>query len=138
MDAELPISQVVLAVSQSASFVFSNALVVVRGLSISVAKLISLALVLSPIPVVRYVLAPVFIFVHLAFSVFILLPYKLAVNLVDVLYPLYVFFGVACIAGALVGLGGRALAAVITAFILRVDHDAEDSPTSDGKRTVAA
>ena len=114
-----PLSQALLTASQSASY----ALVVVQTLSGALSKLFSLVLVFSPIPIFLFALAPVLVFIQLAFSVLVLLPYHTVLFLLDVLYPLYVFFGVACIIGALIGLGGRILAAILTAVILDIGDD---------------
>jgi hypothetical protein len=95
----------------------------VRGLSSAVSKLFSFILILSPIPIILYAFAPVLVFLQLAFSVLVLLPYHTVLYLVDVLYPLYVFFGMACTAGALIGLSGRILAAILTAVILDIGDD---------------
>jgi hypothetical protein len=114
-----PLSQALLAASQSASYAF----VVVRGLSGAASKFFSLILILSPLPIILYALAPVLVFLQLAFSIVVLLPYHTFLYLVDVLYPLYVFFGVACIAGALIGLSGRILAAILTAVVLDIGDD---------------
>lgn len=43
----------------------------------------------------------------------VLMPFKTAAYLLDALYPLYVFCGVACITGCLLGLGGRYLSDVL-------------------------
>ncbi|KAK7045265.1 hypothetical protein R3P38DRAFT_2883270 [Favolaschia claudopus] len=62
---------------------------------------------LSPFPLLLYLLAPLFIFIQLLLEVLVHAPYRATLYVADVVYPAYVFVGVACITGALVGLGGR-------------------------------
>jgi hypothetical protein len=101
----------------------SYAFIVVQGLSSTISKLFSPILILSSIPIILYALAPVLVFLQLAFSVLMLLPYHTFLYLVDVLYPLYVFVGVSCIAGALICLSRRILAAILTMVILDTGDD---------------
>jgi hypothetical protein len=54
-----------------------------------------------------YILAPFFTFAAVFFSITLGTPWKFLVWLLEALFPLYVFCGVACITGALVGFGGR-------------------------------
>lgn len=60
-------------------------------------------LLLSPLPIILYLLAPLIVFLQILVEVAILSPFKVFMYLADALYPLYVFVGVACITGALVG-----------------------------------
>ncbi|KAJ7101368.1 hypothetical protein B0H15DRAFT_409933 [Mycena belliarum] len=62
---------------------------------------------LSPLPFLLYVLAPAIVFVQIFVEVGVYNPYRAVVFLLDTLYPVYVCIGVACITGALLGLGGR-------------------------------
>jgi hypothetical protein len=62
---------------------------------------------LFPFPILLYILAPVIVFVQLLFDLVVTTPYRVISYLSDAFYPVYVFVGVACITGALVGLGGR-------------------------------
>ncbi|KAJ6607176.1 hypothetical protein B0H10DRAFT_2073028 [Mycena sp. CBHHK59/15] len=80
------------------------------GVLTFIAKIIAHPIVfLSPLPALLYILAPLIVFVNLFLDVAVYTPYRVITYLSDAFYPLYVFLGVACIAGALVGLGGRFL-----------------------------
>ena len=70
-------------------------------------------LVLSLLPILLYILAPITTFIDLVTTLFIRLPYQTFIYLADALYPLYVLFGVACITGCLFGYGGRLIARAI-------------------------
>ena len=76
-------------------------------------------LIFSPLPVVLYLLAPAFVFLQIVADICVVLPYRIAVAFLDVFYPVYVFLGVACITGALVGLSGR----LITGFLVKAAYD---------------
>ncbi|KAE9392958.1 hypothetical protein BT96DRAFT_924395 [Gymnopus androsaceus JB14] len=54
-----------------------------------------------------YILAPFIVFLEVLFDIFLLTPYNLVVYLVDAVYPLYVFCGVACITGVVIGVVAR-------------------------------
>lgn len=43
-------------------------------------------------------------------------PYKIGSAFLEIIYPLYVFVGVCCIVGAMVGLGARGVASVLATF----------------------
>ncbi|KAJ6459120.1 hypothetical protein C8R47DRAFT_1162401, partial [Mycena vitilis] len=62
---------------------------------------------LSPFPVLLYILAPAIVFTQILVEVFAYSPYRAILYLSDAFYPAYVLLGVACITGALLGLGGR-------------------------------
>jgi len=66
-----------------------------------------LKLVLSPLPILLYIIAPLTTFIDVTTTVLIRVPYRTSLYVADALYPLYVFFGVACITGCLFGYGGR-------------------------------
>nr|GAT55399.1 predicted protein [Mycena chlorophos] len=63
--------------------------------------------VFSPHPVLLYLLAPIFLFVTLVLEVLLWTPLRVGSHLADVLYPVYLLVGVACITGAVLGFGGR-------------------------------
>ncbi|KAJ3785390.1 hypothetical protein GGU10DRAFT_354964 [Lentinula aff. detonsa] len=56
-----------------------------------------------------YILAPVTVFMQVLLDVFLLMPYNMVIYLVDAMYPVYVFCGVACITGVIVGVLARQL-----------------------------
>lgn len=49
------------------------------------------------------------VFVQVLFDVLVLTPYNSVIYLVDAIYPLYVFCGVACITGVILGVLARQL-----------------------------
>ncbi|KIM42050.1 hypothetical protein M413DRAFT_27575 [Hebeloma cylindrosporum] len=101
-------------------------------------SLVKSLLRLSPLPIVLYAIAPVTVFLDLVVAIFILAPYNAAVYLLDVLFPLYVFCGVACITGGLLGLTGRILCRVVINLIRRREEETGDRARSRAvkKRTV--
>ncbi|KJA24264.1 hypothetical protein HYPSUDRAFT_65753 [Hypholoma sublateritium FD-334 SS-4] len=68
---------------------------------------------LSPAPALLYLLAPVFVFLDITATLFLRTPYRTAIYLLDAAFPLYVFVGVACITGGILGLTARVLSRVI-------------------------
>ncbi|KAJ7658438.1 hypothetical protein B0H17DRAFT_1011664 [Mycena rosella] len=62
---------------------------------------------LSPFPILLYILAPLVVFVQLLLEIAVYAPTRTIAYAVDAIYPAYVFLGVACITGALIGLSGR-------------------------------
>ncbi|KAJ3818388.1 hypothetical protein F5878DRAFT_722206 [Lentinula raphanica] len=69
------------------------------------------ALVLSPLAVLLsislYILAPVTVFIQTLHNLLVLTPYHVVTYLLEAIYPVYVFCGVACITGAIVGILAR-------------------------------
>jgi len=55
----------------------------------------------------------VIVFLSIVFGLFIRTPYSVIVYLLDAVYPIYVFCGVACITGALIGLTGKFVSSYI-------------------------
>ncbi|KAJ7073381.1 hypothetical protein B0H15DRAFT_806766 [Mycena belliarum] len=94
-----------------ASFVVSSALTLIRVVYVAlafVAKAVAHPLILlSPFPLLLYVLAPVIVFVQISLDVVWFTPYHAILYLSDAFYPAYVFVGVACITGGLLGISGR-------------------------------
>lgn len=82
-----------------------------------VLSLLKPLLVLSPLPIVLYLFAPIFVFINIAITLFVRLPYSTLVYLTDALYPFYVLCGVACIAGGVFGLSGRLLCQVLMRMV---------------------
>ncbi|KAF4612384.1 hypothetical protein D9613_004037 [Agrocybe pediades] len=73
--------------------------------------------VLSPVPVLLYIFAPVIVFMDILTTIFIRAPYAVVVYLLDALFPLYVFCGVACITGGIIGLTARLLCRAVVACV---------------------
>ncbi|KAJ6534354.1 hypothetical protein B0H19DRAFT_1185841 [Mycena capillaripes] len=98
-------------VKATASFILSSCLALTRFLLAALASIGRAAghplVIFSPFPVLLYILAPVVAFVQLVLEISVYTPYRVIVFLSDAFYPVYVFLGVACISGALLGLSGR-------------------------------
>lgn len=62
---------------------------------------------LAIVPIALYLLSPVIISAQMLFDTFIGMPYRAAVYVLQALYPIYAFIGVACLSGIVVGLGAR-------------------------------
>lgn len=75
-----------------------------------------------PIPIILYIIAPFTVFLGYLASAFVFVPYATVVYLLEALHPLYVFCGVACLTGALLGAIGRLVAA---GLIISVSPDRE-------------
>jgi hypothetical protein len=114
------------ALQQLLPYVASGSVALFSGISVvfrSMIHLISASsrsiFIFSPLPFFFYLLAPAFVFFQLVADIFVVLPYRTTLSLLDVFYPIYVFCGVACIAGGLVGLSGR----LITGLLVEAAHD---------------
>ena len=83
---------------------------------------------LSPAPALLYILAPVFVFLDIAATLFLRTPYRTAAYLLDAAFPLYVFVGVACITGGILGLVARVLSRVIIVSLEPPPADVTDIP----------
>ncbi|KAJ6534349.1 hypothetical protein B0H19DRAFT_1272066 [Mycena capillaripes] len=98
-------------VKATASFILSSCFALARVLLAALASIGRVVahplVILSPFPVLLYILAPVVAFVQLILEISVYTPYRVIVFLCDAFYPVYVFLGVACITGALLGLSGR-------------------------------
>ncbi|THH11452.1 hypothetical protein EW146_g8040 [Bondarzewia mesenterica] len=71
------------------------------------------------LPVLLYVFAPVILFLQLLFDALIITPFNVLIYILQAVYPLYVFVGVACISGAVIGLGARQVVGVVGRGLLR-------------------
>jgi len=84
---------------------------VVSLLNIIVLSLLSPFLVLVPITI--YLFSPLIISSKLLFDLCIVLPYRAAVYIFQAIYPLYTFIGVACLSGAIIGVGARQIVSLV-------------------------
>jgi len=82
----------------------------------------------APLPFILYIMSPVIVFGQIVAGVFFVIPYHAVVDFFVAVQPFYVFCGVACISGALIGLGGRVFAGVVSAVI--VGHEEVESRSS--------
>ncbi|KAF8263374.1 hypothetical protein EI94DRAFT_1665612 [Lactarius quietus] len=62
---------------------------------------------LAIIPITLYLLSPIIITAQIMFDTFVGMPYRAAVHVMQALYPIYAFIGIACLAGIVVGIGAR-------------------------------
>jgi hypothetical protein len=65
-----------------------------------------------------YIFSPIIVFVEIALDSLFITPYNIAVYLFDALQPVYVFFGLACLCGALIGITGRVLVWILSTLLL--------------------
>ncbi|KAJ3574853.1 hypothetical protein NP233_g1477 [Leucocoprinus birnbaumii] len=84
-------------------YIFSVLLILPRN----TIKLITYLSHSTIIPPLTYILAPLISFLSILYSITLETPYTFIIWLLEALFPLYVFCGVACITGSLIGLGGR-------------------------------
>ncbi|KAF8868466.1 hypothetical protein BD779DRAFT_1001493 [Infundibulicybe gibba] len=78
--------------------------------------------------IILYIVSPAIVFLNISYTLLLSTPARIVVYLFDAFYPLYVFFGVACITGALLGLAGKLLSSLL------VELCAYDSPKTKPKR----
>lgn len=71
----------------------------------------------APLPFLRYILSPLIVFCQILLGLFFIVPYQAIVNFFVAIQPVYVFCGVACITGAVVGLGGRLVERLLNTII---------------------
>ncbi|KAF9650186.1 hypothetical protein BDM02DRAFT_3112408 [Thelephora ganbajun] len=74
-------------------------------------------------PVISYLVAPFLVFAAIIINISILAPLSIARHLLNSLYPVYVFCGVACVTGIVVGMGGRGLSALLTRTFTTLERD---------------
>jgi hypothetical protein len=113
---------------QAVPYVLSAGSALLSGISVasrfftSILSIIARSiLIFSPLPILLYVFAPIIVFSELVVDVFVRLPFQFTSYLLDAFYPVYVFFGVACITGALLGLFGRLLAKFMVNIAMNVE-----------------
>jgi len=86
------------------------------------------------IAVFLYVIAPVTTFFELVVTLFITTPYHAAAYLLEALYPIYVFLGVAVITGGLLGIMSRVVSIVIVYVVAeRKKADSEEDEDEEVK-----
>ncbi|KAM6490050.1 hypothetical protein JOM56_014629 [Amanita muscaria] len=110
------------------SLVILTLLGLYRVLVYLTSQLVKPILVLSPIPIILYILSPVFTFCQVLLDVLVFAPVRTAVYILDAVYPLYVFVGVACITGCLLGLAAR----FVSEWLVKmVDKPARSKPQNE-------
>jgi len=86
-------------------------------------------------PPISYLVAPLLVFVAVVINIFVLAPLSTARYLASSFYPVYVFCGVACITGIVVGMGGRGISALLTRMFTTSEQKwsaPADIPTARG------
>lgn len=78
---------------------------------------------LSPLPILGYVCAPLFVFLDINTTLFVRAPYQTVTYLLEAVFPLYVFVGVACITGVLLGLVARVMCRLLIASLEPAKYD---------------
>lgn len=90
-------------------------------------------------PPVLTILHPLILSTKLVLDAFVFAPYRLLSRLAEALYPVYVFCGVACVLGGVIGVGGRWLSALVLSVVLggsatkTVTHQTQINPVSRKK-----
>lgn len=79
-----------------------------------------------PMPLIMYIISPLTVFLHYLGFIFVFGPYSTALFLVEALHPLYVFCGVACLTGVLLGVMGRTIAGFVVNSLLPVPSVVEE------------
>lgn len=86
-------------------------------------------------PVISYLAAPLLVFAATVINIFVMVPLSMAHHLLISLYPVYVFCGVACVTGIVVGMGGRGLSAILTRTLAASEQDGStDIPAGGAER----
>lgn len=122
-----PIVQILPYISQAASFLLTTTTITFRTLFSLIIKISSHLSIISPLPIILYVLAPIIVFSQILIDLLVFTPYSIAVYALDAFYPIYVFCGVACIAGATIGVIARGIAVLLVSVTEgpRVDSESE-------------
>ncbi|KAI0049477.1 hypothetical protein FA95DRAFT_1556761 [Auriscalpium vulgare] len=108
--ALLPLLTYTFSAATSAIGFFYNALISILLLTLTPFNVI--------IPALSYALAPFIISLQLLFESFVLTPYRVTVYVLQAIYPLYAFVGVAVVFGAVVGLGARLIVGTVGKALL--------------------
>lgn len=111
-----PIFTLIPIVAQAFSFLRSAASYVASSGYAFIALLLTpLTLVL---PIFTYTFAPFVYTAQMLTDMLVVTPYQVAVYILQALYPLYVFVGVACISGLVIGFGARQVVSLVGSALL--------------------
>ncbi|KAK7059953.1 hypothetical protein R3P38DRAFT_2838692 [Favolaschia claudopus] len=118
----------------SAAYGFSSLLSVMRSTPTVVLSAGNLLIqpIAAPLPIFAYILAPVIIVLQVLLGVVVYAPLRGIAFVSGIFYPLYVFLGVTCIAGGLLGLFARSL----TRGLARYFPPPHLPPSSNGTEVV--
>ena len=101
-----PISSI-LPLLSSTFFTGFSVISYISGLLRTISHHVLLAPFLAIISVVLYILSPIIISLQILFDTLVGVPYRAAAYVLQALYPVYAFIGVACLSGIVIGLGAR-------------------------------
>jgi hypothetical protein len=87
----------------------------------------------TSLKIILYVISPILAFVQIVLGVLLVDPYHAIVNFFLAVQPFYVFCGVACITGTVIGLGGRRAARALTSAIMGPEHETIEQASFDEK-----
>jgi len=65
------------------------------------------------IPVAVYLFSPIIISSQIIFDTFVHMPFRAGVYVLQALYPIYAFLGVACLSGIIIGIGARQIVRLV-------------------------
>ena len=82
-------------------------------------------------PIISYIVAPFLVLFTLIVKVSFLTPFTVANYILHSLYPIYVFCGIASIAGILIGIAGRFISVRLTRVFEKKDRD-KGAPAARG------
>jgi hypothetical protein len=94
-------------ISQTASVLLTAITFLTHALGFLISKISYPIFLLSPLPIILYLLSPAIVFAEVVLDMLVATSYHISLYLLDAFYPVYVLCGVACIVGALLGIGGR-------------------------------
>ncbi|KAI0290747.1 hypothetical protein B0F90DRAFT_1824754 [Multifurca ochricompacta] len=99
---------------------------------------IVLAYILSPllvvIPVIIYIISPIVISSQLLLDAFVFLPYRAVLFILQAIHPIYTFLVVACLSGAIVGMGARQIVIMVGCGLLGEMQTAQRSASPSRSR----
>ncbi|KAK1233055.1 hypothetical protein PQX77_003782 [Marasmius sp. AFHP31] len=122
---ETPLAQALTFLPVLGAFLWKSTLYILQTLVYYPLSILRIP-VLAPFAILLYVFAPAIVFVQVILDVVVFIPYRACVYFVDALYPLYVFCGVACITGVLIGGLGRALASWTTMIAMDITNPRQE------------
>ena len=94
-------------ISQTASVLLTAITFLTHALGFLISKIYYPIFLLSPLSIILYLLSPAIVLAEVVLDMLVATPYHISLYLLDAFYPVYVLCGVACIVGALLGIGGR-------------------------------
>lgn len=120
-----PIVQVLPYISQAASFLLTATTITFQTLFSLITQVSSHLSIISPLPIISYLLAPIIVFFQILVDLLVFTPYSITIYALDAFYPIYVFCGVACIAGATIGVIARGIAMLLVTVSVGPEVDSE-------------